>query len=776
MAETAEPATVSNQDAPSRQQAEPNRLSGPTLMVATLLYAACVAVATYPAVKNFRAAFPAALPDPAMHLWVMRWTKACLLAGRSPVICPGLQYPVGAPLGHFSPMHLQSLLYIPLSFFIKNDVFVYNILWFAGFVGTGLGTFVLAWWLLRHRACAWFAGMVAMLSGPMMLHAHAHLELIYLGGFPLFLVAWMRLVDRPSGGRLAAAVGLYVLLTMGAAYYMVLAVFPAVLYVLSQAVRVGRREMGSWVWARVGWLSGFAALSLPVLVVLFANQLWASLHGHSMAREQSQFKWFVAPLWSYVVPTCLHPLGQILPCNVYDAAGYGPRIIESCSYIGFVVLWLLPAAAVPRARFPRSEYFWAALGMLVVLSLGPCVWIGPRRVNLPALALWKWFPPMQLTRNPARFNLLAAVCAAVLAAAGLRHLLERLRRPIGRVATFSGLTVLALGDLSVRSFPGVALPAMPPAYRFLIGREPNAAWIEVPMANSGSPLQLNALTGYWQSLHHGRTTGGYSGHDNETFDNLLFASSPFSAARLGDPNYLADPEHVTIGLTAGARFTDLAWLYLKTHGLRYAVLHQGPGAFPEFTVHTERLKPLLASALIFEDDRTAVYDRERLPRPARPIALPTRGWWQVKDLAGAPTWAVARTSRISVYNPDAGQPLRLSLSATAFFKPRVLQLRAGNQELARWTLDVVGPMKVGRQLFAQDLRSYQSPPFRLPAGLSELTLLCDGDDRPNRRRDTVAEGDFRPYSFLCQSLNLITADTPDPKPHAVAEGPGAVAR
>ena len=49
---------------------------------------------------------------------------------------------------------------------------------------------LLAWHVVRDRACAAMAGLLAILSGPVMLHAHAHLELIYVGSFPVFLLAW----------------------------------------------------------------------------------------------------------------------------------------------------------------------------------------------------------------------------------------------------------------------------------------------------------------------------------------------------------------------------------------------------------------------------------------------------------------------------------------------------------------------------------------------------------------------------------------------------------
>src|ERR1700686_3994668 len=99
-------------------------------------------------------------------LWVMRWYKDSLLHGHSPLLCPDLQFPVGAPLGNFSPLHFQGLLYLPLSLFKANDVLCYNLIWLANLVFTGVATFVLAWYVLRDRWCAAFAGMAVLLSAP----------------------------------------------------------------------------------------------------------------------------------------------------------------------------------------------------------------------------------------------------------------------------------------------------------------------------------------------------------------------------------------------------------------------------------------------------------------------------------------------------------------------------------------------------------------------------------------------------------------------------------
>ena len=104
---------------------------------------------------------------------ILRWYKTCLLEGRSPLRLPEIQYPVGSPLGNFSPLYFQGLLYLPLSAVIPNDVLCYNALWFTEFVLAGMGTFALAWHVLRDfiipqvvgREFADASGFAAVVAG-----------------------------------------------------------------------------------------------------------------------------------------------------------------------------------------------------------------------------------------------------------------------------------------------------------------------------------------------------------------------------------------------------------------------------------------------------------------------------------------------------------------------------------------------------------------------------------------------------------------------------------
>ena len=90
---------------------------------------------------------------------------------------------------------------------------------------------------------------------------------------------WMSFVDRPGRVRLLTALSCYILVGLSAAYFAVIAVFPAVLYVIWQACGAGGSGFRDWLREKWAWLFLFAALSVPALFVLFANQLWAVAHG-----------------------------------------------------------------------------------------------------------------------------------------------------------------------------------------------------------------------------------------------------------------------------------------------------------------------------------------------------------------------------------------------------------------------------------------------------------------------------------------------------------------
>jgi hypothetical protein len=726
-----------NSDGAKSPEQHELRLGWQTAGAAAVFYAVCVSLATWPRVRWFRTYLPS-LMDPLEHLWIMRWYKACLLEGQSLVFCPEVHYPTGVPLGCFTPMHFQALLYIPLSLLIPNDALCYNLLWMLGMVTTGLGTFLLAWHVVRSRWYAGFGGMLAMLSTPVLFHASAQLELIYLGSFPFFLWTWIRLFERPSRGRLAAAAGAYILVTLCTAYYAVYVVFPAALYFFWKGLGQGSRGAWAWFRDRGPWLLGFSVLVLPALVLLFGNHIWAMKQGYTLPRSFAEFQNLKVPLWSYACPSAKHVLGRRFPSSWYTASGLAPIIGECCSYLGVAALALLAYAAGFHVRFRDGRFWWACLVLLVVLSGGTAWTIAGYEITLPGYWLKKHFPLFQMIRCATRFNLFAATIAGLVAAAGLQHLLGRFRWRWVRGGVLAVLTLATIGDLAMVPYWKIQIPPPPGCYAFIKRTDPGAAFVEVPQFGS-SGSDLNSLCAYWQSLHRGRTTAGYCTPPNEIFDNLMTYNSPFFAESLAKPEFLKDPDRIPMELGGTASFRDYAWLYLKVHDLRFVVLHTDPTLVPAWP-GVERVKSALASAKVFEDATSVVYDRDRLTPPRDPVVLTTGGW---RLAIGPSAKRVAdRQAHLVLYNSDADRVLRLSIDARSLHRVRHVRLTCEAKELARWD---VGPA------------AYQSlgcPPIQLPAGLHELVIESDKNSRPRSQSEAAGWNDMNPYSLSVDRLEL----------------------
>ena len=717
-----------------------------TIALVAASYLACAAAATYPVVLTFGSAMPGQLSDPLEHLWIMRWSRACLLDGRSPFFCPVLNYPTGVPLGYFPTMHLQTAAYLALGLVADNDVACFNALWFFGFVSTGVGTFLLARWTVRKFWPAWLAGLGAMLCGPMLMHAHGHLETMQMGAVPLFLIAWLRLVDRPGPGRLAIAAGLYLLVVACAPYFAVLAVFPAAWYVVWSWISARSGDRRFWVTSRAGWLMGFVGLVLPGLVALFASQVWAARHGFVMDRPRSQFNQFGAPPWSSFAPSPRHALGRFVTPDLFAATGYTSRMSECSSYLGVATLALLAYAALRRVRFPRAGYWWSALGLMVVLSWGSQVEVGATRIGLPVGWIYGIFPPFHLIRVPARFNLFAAVCAAVPVAAALGDLMGRLKGAAGRASLVIGCATLTLADLAMVPFETATIPPMPSIYRDLTYRDPETTLVDAPMFGSSEGQVFSSLWGYWQSIHQARTTAGYPGLPNVPFEAEIVRASPWWSGRLADPRYLSDPSSERFGAVEGVDARDYAWLYLTAHKFDHVVVHQGRWIDPKYAGGSERIKALLAEAKVFEDADVAVFDRARLRSPEHLTWLCGEGFRRDLIHPGPGSYGVLREGRIVVDSPTPDRPIVLSLvDVSAFAHARVVRLTEAGRELSRWTVEIGTP------------RTIESPPIRLGNGVHELRLTSDGDDRPSRHADRLDDA-RTPYSLRLKAVRIRDAD------------------
>ena len=721
----------------------PGRLGWKTPLVVLLLYGLAIAIATYPRISLMGDTLPGTRVDPLNHICVMKWYKACLLEGKSYVHNPGLQYPVGFPMALNSPMILQASLFLPLSLASVDDYLCYNILWFIGFLFSGLSVFVLGWSVLRDRFAAGFAGLVGMISTPIMMRGHGHLELMYAGSMALFLAAWINWVDRPGRKGLLLAASSYLLAALCAAYFALLPIVPAVIYVAWRMIAAGGLRDGGrrWLASRLGGFAAFVALTVPGLLLIFSSQFWASTRGISMDRPLSAFARFGTPIWAYLIPTTHHaayaayPVGSLGPLGLFEG--------ECGAYLGVVPLLLIGYAAARRAAFPRAGFWWVAFATAVVLSMGACLEIGPNRIPMPALWLRQTVPLFKSLRAPSRFNLLACVVAALIAAAGLRRLMSGFRSPWTRGVIGSVAVALVLADLSMTPFmTDPNRPPMPGCYDWIRARNPKAAILEAPLVSSGCPHTLTETCAYWQSTHGLKTTAGYSSFVNTEFDDLMVGHSPFFAETLFNPTALDHPDSLAIGIVADVSVKDYAWLVARRARFDYFVLHAWDETAGIRSPTFFKLAEAIQEALVMTDSRALVYDAGRLTKPTRPVLLCDKGLRCWRGKPGPPMRVMGRTGQITAFVPDGSGKLVFSFKTRAFRRPRMVILRAGDAELARWDVGT------------SDYKTLETPPLSLPSGLQTLTLESDGEDAAVGPDEEPCEWDNRPYGLQILEIRL----------------------
>jgi hypothetical protein len=551
-----------------------------------------------------------------------------------------------------------------------------------------------------------------MLASPLMLHGYEHLELIQVGWFALFMIAWIRLIDEPSLGRLGWAVTGYLLVTMGAPYFGVLAVFPASFYAVWAAVR--ERGRWSWVRPRLAWLAGFVGWILPLLPILFWGQIWAASQGHTVTRDRAEFDSYGAPAWGYVAPTSLHALGRLLPFDLLETAGFGWRVREKASYLGVATIGLLYVAATRGRRLTRAGYWWACLALLVVLGMGSWAEVGGWRILLPDRVLYEVFPPFRLLRVPGRFNLFAAVVAGVIAAGGLAWVRKRLadRGRWAGDALVGALAVVMVADLGMVPYGSERVPSIPRVYAGVRAADPKALLLEAPQSSTQTNNEISAMAAWWQAKHGMRTMAGYTAHANRPHDERYGFASPMVRESMAEPGYLVDPDRMNVGLMREVGFVDYLWLYARSVGVRHLILHEW-GRNPDVGPAIRRIRAQIAGALVEEEAGVAGwYDLSRLPEPRRAVAVPTKGWGWPAIAEGRAMRPVRDRAELEVFRPAGPAPtlemnLRSSKAATR------IQIRSGSRVLGEWDVLAVG---------------YADQRIRLdvPVGVSTVTLNCLG--------------------------------------------------
>ncbi len=499
---------------------------------AFILFLGVSLVMFYPIVLHMTTVAPGTGADTYQNLWDIWWVKYALLNMHTVNVfyTKIIFWPIGTNLIYGTLPPLLGLLSIPFQAF--GTVFAYNVMFLLGFALSGLTMYILANYLTKNHYAALISGFVFTFSAFHIAQAYSHIHFTNIEWVPLFIYFFLRLVyeDRKWTNVIGMSASFALTTLMGNIEETIMLFFALIFLI---AVYIFYKETRKKVLS-VNFLVSILAFILLAFVIGAWNfvPLISSVvgsggglstvnFGNNMA---SNIQWSVSPL-GFFVPSYSNGIVYFggLPSGIYNAV-YAPDPVEKVGYIGFTVLALILFAVYKNWKKMLPWIIGAVI--FAWLALGPLFGL---------YYLYHSIPGINVIREPGRFDLVATLFIAILAAYGAKSLFEHFEKQKGHrtagytaqlllvvllVLMFVESNGLAIGK-SVAATTNIQIPKL---YYQLSNLTGNFSVLGLPAL----PVGLNSTYLYpgedtfYTSISHKPLVGGYSGRPNLSTTLLLY--------------------------------------------------------------------------------------------------------------------------------------------------------------------------------------------------------------------------------------------------------------
>jgi len=468
---------------------------------------------TRPLVSHISSRLPHDPGDPVFNTWLL-WWNAHAVPFTSRWWNPPVFHPMRGALALSEHLAGLGIITTPVQLAGANVVAAYNVAFILSFALSASFAFLLTRDLLRRSGADAFsveAAACAALAygfGPYRAGQLAHLQVLTSQWMPLALLAMHRYLDEGAKRWLGVFAFAWVVQSLSNGYYLLF--FPVLIlawlawFVTSKDARRGVGLAASWIASSL--------LLVPPLATYAGIQ-----RALGVSRTPEEMALFSAKPESFLqVP----PQLALWPAGA-DAATTEEYLFPGLTLVLLVIAGCTAAALPPRkqpqslSRSPLVFYTGAAL-LMWALALGPGTWWHPYN----ALAS---LPGYAALRVPARFAMLATLCASVAAGLSVARLMPRNRTA---AYAFAGLAIAGLClDGWLRPMP----LATPPG-RGVLPHVTDALVLELP-ADEGI-VDVGAM--YRQIEHRLPIVNGYSGHTPPHYRIFTMA------IRRGDPSVISE--------------------------------------------------------------------------------------------------------------------------------------------------------------------------------------------------------------------------------------------
>ena len=448
-----------------------------------IAFPACLALAfvfTLPGSLSLNSGLLGFPGDNFQHAWFLWHFAHALLHGHNPFYTRLIFYPTRVNLTWSTTDPLAGILALPFSAFL-GPVVSYNVSLIVQLALAAFFARVLCLRISRNELAALVGGVIFGFSPYLMAQALEHLSLVTAFPIPLFALALDRIVTNPSPSwRTGVPLGAALLLVALAHYnYAVIAIVFATLYLFVEfAMNI-----------KSGALDFLARIAKPIaagaatFAILFSPLLWMMLAARSevpIPRRPGHIEIMSADALGFAIPSWNHvffgKFAHSLNPNLFLAG------VEGTVYIGAVVLAL---AVIGFWKRSESNRRWAVRAAILsvafwMLSLGPRIHVFARDLKVPGpAALFYDLPFAHFVSAPARFDVIVALCLAILGSLGAKYLFEFSPNRRRRYWLLPLILVLLLADYLTVPFPRAS--TIDPGKGYYSGRpNPNAIACALP--------------------------------------------------------------------------------------------------------------------------------------------------------------------------------------------------------------------------------------------------------------------------------------------------------
>lgn len=507
-------------------------------IVAGFLYLFIALVLFYPITTNMSTVAPGTGGDVYINMWGIWWAQYAL------VHMPGsfwythlLFWPIGSNIAYFTFSPIGAILTAP--FQAISVTFAYDVIFFLGFLISGLGMFILADYIIKNKYAAFFAGIVYAFGSWHTAAAIGHLDWMVIGWIPLTLYFFLRMLRDTHKYRYAIGMGVcFVFATfMGDVEQGIMTVVLLAVVFIAYAVHPDARRL---LKNRRFWY----ALGISVVAVLVVGS-WGIIpiiHGYtspggaanvnSRNTLANDAEWS-SPILSFLLPSPYNGLLYGLTKSYGSIYSVDPN--ERIAYIGYTALAL---AIIGIWKNFKGSRLWIIIAIFFGwMVLGPYVELGNYvSSGLPGIYYaYHFIPAFNVVQEADRFYAVFSIGITMLAAFGMKYVIERFhghaKQGSYTLAIVGIITVLFLAE-STGVMGGAFAKAnttsisIPQFYKELGSINSNFTVLQLPiLINNYIPfpdLAAGEAT-FYTSASHKPILGGYGGRINVTQELTLYS-------------------------------------------------------------------------------------------------------------------------------------------------------------------------------------------------------------------------------------------------------------